>query len=220
MRATSRAAARFCGVPVAAFSRAASQYRYGSSKRPSSCLTRRTRRTASSTSFTSTRARLHERREVLHVGPRLHVHVAARGERDLRRVLEVLGVAVRDHLADRAPVGDDEPREAPLALQDVALQVRVPGRRDAADLVERVHERGDAGVGGRLERRQDHVAQRLLGDVDRVVVAAGLGEAVGRVVLGAGRDRVHRREVLALEADDARPRRRRRRGTGPRPSLP
>ena len=53
-RATSRAWAAWAGLASACFSRAASQYRYGSSKRPSAYLTRRTRRTASSTSFTST----------------------------------------------------------------------------------------------------------------------------------------------------------------------
>jgi len=36
---------------------------------------------------------------------------------------------VADHLANRSPVGDDEALEAPLALQDVALQVRAPRRR-------------------------------------------------------------------------------------------
>lgn len=74
---------------------------------------------------------------------------------------------------------------------------------DAADLVERRHERRRPGLRRGLERREVQLAQALLGRVDRVVVAPGLRAAVGDPVLGRGCHPVGLRVVLALEALDA-----------------
>ena len=105
-----------------------------------------------------------------------------------------------DQLADRAPVGDHEALESPFALEDSALQVDAGGGRRTADLVEGVHQRCDARFDRRPERRQHDVAQRALGDVDGVVVAAAFGEAIAGVVLGAGGDGVGGGEIVALKA--------------------
>ena len=59
---------------------------------------------------------------------------------------------------------------------------------------------GDAGVDGRLERPQVQVAQGVLADADRVVVAAAGGEAVAGEVLGARGEPVGVARVVALEA--------------------
>ena len=72
--------------------------------------------------------------------------------------------------------------------------------RDAVDVVEGRHDGGDAGVDGRLERPQVQVAQGVLADADRVVVAAAGGEAVAGEVLGARREPVGVARVVALEA--------------------
>ncbi len=106
------------------------------------------------------------------------------------------------HLADGAPVGHHETVEAPLPLQDGPLQVHAPGGGDATDLVEGVHEGRDPGIRRRLEGREHDVAEGVLRDVDGVVVATALGEAIGRIVLGARRDRVEIAQGRTLEAPD------------------
>ncbi len=58
----------------------------------------------------------------------------------------------------------------------------------------------DPGVDGRLERPQVQVAQGVLADADRVVVAATGGEAVAGEVLGARGEAVGVARVVALEA--------------------
>ena len=102
--------------------------------------------------------------------------------------------------ASLAPIRDHEAVEAPLALQDRALQIRAGGHRRTADLVEAVHQRGDAGVDRGAEGRQHDVAQGLLREVGGVVVATTFGEAVACEVLGAGGDGVEGAQVGALEA--------------------
>jgi hypothetical protein len=59
---------------------------------------------------------------------------------------------------------------------------------DSADLVERAHQAAHARVDRRLERRQVHVAQGAVRDIDHVVIAAGFRAAVGREVLGRSED--------------------------------
>ncbi len=126
-------------------------------------------------------------------------------KREPCRIAPVLGIAVRDHFLVAGVVGDDEALETPLAAQQVGHQPVVAGRRNPRDLVERGHRRQGAGVERRLVRRQIDFAQRALRHVDRVVVEARLGGAIGREMLDAGEQMLVRLEVVALEA--AHPRR-------------
>ena len=68
----------------------------------------------------------------------------------------------------------------------------------AVDRVERAHRGVRTGVDRRLERRQVEVAQRGLGHVGGVVLAAALRGAVGGEVLGARGNLVRGRVVAAL----------------------
>ena len=90
----------------------------------------------------------------------------------------------------------DEPVEAPALLQRLGLQVAVRAPGHAVDRVERAHERVGPRVHGRLERRQVEVPEPLDRHVGGVVVATGVGLAVGGEVLDA-RDHLVRRAVVA-----------------------
>ena len=122
---------------------------------------------------------------------------------------------------DARVVADDEAAKAPLgcaARRAAARGWRV--HRHAGDLVEGRHDGVDAGLDRGAERRQVDLAQRALGDVDRVVVASGLGGAVGR--RSAWRWpacwwRPARSLGLPPKAAHARDGQRRSRGTDPRP---
>ena len=105
-------------------------------------------------------------------------------------------------LGDGGVVALDEAVEAPLVLEDVGLGVGVRAPRDAVDRVERAHHRVRACVDRGLERREVEVAQRRLGHVRGVVVAAALGLAVADEVLDAGDDLVLLRVVRALGSLD------------------
>ena len=142
--------------------------------------------------------------QVFQVEPALHAHVDAGHEGELGRLACVGGKTMRDQFLVTRIVGDDEPVEAPFATQDVGEQPGVGSRGDAVDLVERSHDGRRACRERGLEGREIGLAERALGDVDRVVVQPRLGRAIGGEMLGARRDRIGRRETaLALETADA-----------------
>jgi hypothetical protein len=118
----------------------------------------------------------------------LHVHAGVEGES--AGVGPVGGEAVEDQFLNAGVVADDEPVEAPLALEDVGQRVPVAVGRDAADGVEGGHDGGHPGVQGCLEGREVVVAQVGLGGVHGVVVTAAFGASVGDEVLGTGREPV------------------------------
>ncbi|MCW0416700.1 hypothetical protein NB689_002454 [Xanthomonas sacchari] len=142
-------------------------------------------------------------RQVLQVQPALHADVHAGQERQPRRVARIAGVAVRDQFQVAGVVGDDQAAVVPLAAQHLAQQPGVGGGGHAGQLVEGGHGGHRAGAEGGLERREIHLAQGALGDVDGVVVQAGLGRAVGGEVLGAGGQRIGMVDAIALEAAHA-----------------
>ena len=142
--------------------------------------------------------------QLVDVGLRDHLHVDAGGEGEPACLGAVGRQSVLDQLADRLPVADHEPAPAPLAAQDALEQSCVRARRHAADVVEAAHQRGDTRVHRGAEGRQVDLAESALRDIDRVVIAPGLGRAVGGEVLGAGEQRVGRVQVLALEPADPR----------------
>ena len=127
----------------------------------------------------------------------LHVHVDTRHERAPPGLCLRARDAVLNQFRDRRPVTHYESLESPLVAQHRAGEPGVPGGWHAGDVVERGHKTGDAGVDGRLERRQVDLAHRALGDLCLVVVATRLGAAVAGEVLRGGEDRL-------LEAADAR----------------
>lgn len=98
--------------------------------------------------------------------------------------------------AHGGPVGDDDPVEAPVGLQDLREQ-RTGGHGVAVDAVVRGHDEPHARLHGPLERRQVHLAQDAVRDPDVDGEAVGLG-VVGDEVLGRGRD------ALGLDAADQR----------------
>ena len=201
---------------------------YGWSKRPARNFTRRMRLTAS----------LSRDIEIWCCGEQLlavvadvradHLRVGAGVERQRTRGRTVgrdtvaarptvrLDPGARPQLGDGGVVGLDEAVEAPLLLEDLGLGVVVRAAGDAVDRVERAHRGVRTRVHRGLERRQVEVAQRGLGHVGGVVLAAALGRAVGREVLHAGGDLVRRRVVAALVTLDPGRGERRHRGTGPR----
>ena len=152
------------------------------------------------------RAALDERGQGSGIDPVDHAHVDAGHEGAAAGLGAVGRDPVPHQLADGRVVGDDEPVEAPLVAEDVGKEPLAARRRDAADLVERRHQRLRAGGDGGLERREDGLAERPLGDLGRVVVAAALGEPVAREVLGRRHERRlgrERAERGPLEAADA-----------------
>ena len=102
-------------------------------------------------------------------------------------MFEVLRVAVRHHLPDGTPVGNDEPGIVPFFVEDLRHQNGLGRGRYAVDGVKGVHEGGHTGFCGRLEGRQDEVPEGVVGKVCGVVVAAAFYKAVAGKVLGAGR---------------------------------
>ena len=92
----------------------------------------------------------------------------------------------------------------PHSLQHVPQQVPVRVHGDAVDVVEGGHDGAHARVDGCPERPQVEVAQRVLTDRDRVVVAPARREAVPGEVLGTGCDPVGMSWFGALEAPDHR----------------
>ena len=90
---------------------------------------------------------------------------------------------------DRAAVADHMAGEAPLLTQHRLQQIRVGAAGFGVEAVIGPHDRFDLALGdGRLERGQIGVPQVARADGDIEPVAEGLGTAVHRIVLGAGRD--------------------------------
>ena len=141
--------------------------------------------------------------ELVRVAGRLHVDVHGGVHGEARGLALIRRDAVRHELGHGGVVGDDRPREAPLAAQHVVHQPFVGRGGNAVDRVEARHDEVAAGVDGRLVRRKVLVAQAPLAHVDRVVLAAGLGRAVAGEVLHTARNRALGRAV-AVQALDHR----------------
>ena len=125
-----------------------------------------------------------ERRVVLLAEPG-HLEVEARRER-------------RDPVVDRAPVGHDDPVEAPLVAQDLREQLVVLAAERAVDAVVGAHHRPRrAGRDRALPAREVELAQGALVD-QRVDAVAAVLLVVGREVLERGGD------ALRLHAADPR----------------
>ena len=107
---------------------------------------------------------------------------------------------MRDHLADRTPVGDDKAAEAPATFEDLALQVLAAAGRDAVQIVEGIHEGRGTRVERCLERRQIGFPEHPLAHVDRVVIAAGDRSAIGGEMLDRGHHRIGVAELAPLES--------------------
>ena len=101
---------------------------------------------------------------------------------------------------DPEGVAHHEALEAPLAAEHVAQEEAVGGGGHVVQLHVGAHEGADSGLGRGLEGRKVDVAQQALGQVHRVVVAAAVGGAVAREVLGARDEVLGRARVGALEA--------------------
>ncbi len=224
-----RAAARSASVTKLASSFAFATSTYGCSKSPARNLIRRMRRTASLTREIGTRPERTSstplsRIIVLTISesvPALIAFAAASGAVGRRAVpaRALVGVdrRARPRLGDGGVVALDEAVEAPLALEDVRLDVAVRAPRHAVERVEGAHDRVRAGVDRGLERRQVQVPQPRVGHVGRVVVAPALRLAVGGVVLDARDDLVLARSSHRPARPSRAPRRTPSRGTGPRP---
>ena len=150
-------------------------------------------------------ARLHQPGQMLHVETRLHRHVDARQESELRRLPLVRRKAVGDQFHVAGIVGHDQAIEAPLVAQNVRQQPVIGGCRHAGQFVERRHDRRRVRVERRLKGGEVDFAQRPFGHIHAVIVQAALGRAIGGEMLGAGRHGVGRAEPGAtLEAAYAR----------------
>ena len=157
----------------------------------------------------------HEGRPVVRVrgvlAGHLHAHldVHARGQREPRGIRPACRVPEGFEFLDRLVVADDRAVEPPLVAQDRREQVGVRAGRYAVERVERAHHRRRARVDRCLVGRQVVVAELLLGHVDRVVLTACHGCAVGGEVLHRGGHLVRHAEVAALIAVHLRRRHRR-----------
>ena len=133
-----------------------------------------------------------------------HVHVGAGHDGLQGGVALILGKAMIDHFEAGAPVGHDESLKAPFALEKVALERAVPGCRDTVEDVERIHDGGGTSLLDRgPEGGQHDVVDGHGADIDRVIVAPGLSEAIAGKMLGGGGDGQRVREVVALKAAHA-----------------
>ena len=211
-----RAAATASGRSICASACAGVNGAYGCSNRPARNLTRRILRTASSTPLHRDPAFLQQLRAEVADQRARHLGVHAGVERERRGTGSVGGDSVPafagvgclrragSHLGHGGPVALDEPVEVPFVLQDLVHQLVVATARHAVDRVERAHNRVRAGIDRGLEGRQVEVPEPLDGHVGRVVVAAALGLAIGREVLGARNELVGRAVVRPLNRLDAR----------------
>ncbi len=191
LRATSRASARCSGWRISECSRAALQYRYGSSKSPSLILARRMRRTASSTTDSAslpllTRTSTCSPYTLLSMSMSVPAVIARRAASDAGGC-----EPVRTKLSDRSPIAHHEAVESPLFSEDVRQELPVPTAWDSGDLVERTHDCGCSSLHRRLERREIDVPKRTFRNVHGIVVpppsappyaAKCLGQA--RIVFG------------------------------------
>ncbi len=133
----------------------------------------------------------------------LHTHVDACQYCEPSGILIILRIAVQDQFLVGRVVGNDEALEVPLATQHLRHQVRTRGCRHAVDVVESAHGRQGASLECRLKRREMNFAQRLLGNIDRVVIKTGSHGAVRREMFRRGEQRIFRGEAGSLETAHA-----------------
>ena len=112
--------------------------------------------------------------------------------------------AVMHQLRDRGVVRYDQAVEAPSLSQQFAQQLAVRGARDARQVVEADHDRADAGIDRRLERRQHDVVHSIGAGINAVVVAPAFREAVAGKVLSGRHHRIRPRQIVLLVAFDHR----------------
>ncbi len=139
-------------------------------------------------------------RQAVAIGVGHHVDVDSRVERQCRCCRQVGRDSVTDELPDRVVVADEDAIETQLAAQQVAQQSGVGRHWNAGKIAECGHDRRHTRGHCRLERRQVHLAQCPLGDVDGRVLSAGGDRTVCAEVLRTGRDRVAGRQVGSLIA--------------------
>ncbi|MNC00097.1 hypothetical protein D3C75_474170 [compost metagenome] len=101
------------------------------------------------------------------------------------RFFIIFSRAVRDHLLDRCPVGDDDPVKAPFCTQQVTQQLTVTGCRNAVHDIERGHDHLGSGINCRFIRREIIFTQLPFGQVYSVIIPSAFGSAVSGKVLNA-----------------------------------
>ena len=116
----------------------------------------------------------------------LHVHLHLRVHAQHGRLAQVLAVAVGNHVRRGRPVADEQSVEAPLAAQDIHVEMAVRRRWHAVQVVESAHDSGTARVDSRFEGRQIDLSEQYLGNPCGVVVASALAGRVAGEVLHAG----------------------------------
>jgi hypothetical protein len=127
----------------------------------------------------------------------LEDHIEAAFERRFRRLAIVRGRGMEHHgAADGAGVGDDEPREAELTLEQAVVEpVAGPAGRAVERVVGGHHRARPAPLDAGREGRQVDFAEQALVPVDRIAVAPSVAR-VGDQVLG------RRDDPAALELRD------------------
>ena len=105
-------------------------------------------------------------------------------------------------VADRVGVADDKALKPEHPAQDLGEQPAVPGRRDAVEIHVARHDVARPGLQRRRERREVHIPQLGVGEVDLVVVTPAERRAVAGEVLGTGDHALGRADLLPLEAAD------------------
>ena len=93
-----------------------------------------------------------------------------------------------------------KPPKSPLCPKDRVEKQVVAGGRNPVEVVESRHEGEHTGVDASFERREVHLAQKLLGYRRRAVFPACLRGSVPGKVLGAGRDPSRGAHVRPLKA--------------------
>ena len=137
--------------------------------------------------------------QVLHIAAGTHVHVGTGLHGQLRVVLQV-AEAVARHLGNAGIVRHDESAESPGAAQHVVQQPAVGGGMLAIDEVEARHHAAHTGLHRSLVRREALVEHTQVAHVHRIIVTSGLDGSVQGIVLQAGHEIVHRREVALISA--------------------
>ena len=105
-----------------------------------------------------------------------------------------------DEVPNGVGVAHDEALEAPRVAQHLGEQPAAARRRNPVEVHVGGHHVAGAGVDRRLERREVHVPELGVGEVDLVVVAPTERGAVAGEVLRTGDDAVRRTQLVALEA--------------------
>ena len=101
---------------------------------------------------------------------------------------------------DAVEIGNDKATEAPLAAQDVIVELAAGCRGDAVERVVGCHDRESAGVDSLLERGEEGLQQVTLAHDRGVAVLATLGGAIGDEVLQRGEGGVGGRQFAATQS--------------------